>query len=201
MIKAIIFDFGGPVVDWQEGMNTVYRKHEEHRNLERDTLHKLFNQYITGGLVGDFHSIADFCEKTKPSIDMTVEELNEVLNEANAAMCVRPEMIAYIEELKKKYQIALLSNFSNGLERFLQEVFKIYHVFDLVVSSYNVKIKKPDPRIFNHTLEKLGVKPAEAVFIDDLEENVKGAEAVGIKGIIFHSVEQCKLDLENILNS
>jgi epoxide hydrolase-like predicted phosphatase len=199
MVKAIIFDFGGPIVDWEEGMNEVYRKHEDHHNLERDTLRKLFNDYIVGGLVADFHSIADFFEKTKPSINMTVEELNEVLEEANATMYVRPEMIAYIEILRKKYKIALLSNFSNGLERFLQEVFKIYHLFDLVVSSYNVKIKKPDSRIYEHTLKKLGLKPEEAVFIDDLEENVKGAEAVGIKGIIFNNVDQCKSDLDKLL--
>ena len=199
MIKAIIFDFGGPIVDWEAGMNAVYRKHEDHRNLERDTLHKFFSDYIVGGLVGDFHIVADFYEKTKPSIDMTVEELNEVLNEANSTMYVRPERISYTEELRKKYKIALLSNFTNGLEKFLEEVFNIYHLFDLVVSSYNLKIKKPDPRIYEYALEKLGIQPEEAIFIDDLEENVKGAEAVGIKGIIFKNSEQCKLDLDNIL--
>ena len=200
MIKVILFDLGGPIVDWERGMNAVYRKHEDHRNLERDTLRNLFQQYIDGGLVGEFHSIVDFFNKTKPSIDMTVEELNEVLDEANAAMYVRPEMVAYIKELKKKYQIALLSNFTSGLEKFLQEIFKIYHLFDLVVSSYNVKMKKPDPRIYKHTLEKLGVRPEEVVFIDDLEENVKGAEATGIKGIIFKSVDQCKYDLDKLLS-
>lgn len=115
-------------------------------------------------------------------------------------MQVRPETIAYIEELKKKYQIALLSNFTSGLEKFLQEVFKIYHLFDVIVSSYNVKMKKPDPRIYEHTLEKLDVRPEEAVFIDDLEENVKGAEAVGIKGIVFKNVDQCKSDLNKLLS-
>lgn len=199
MIKAIIFDFGGPIVEWEASADVVYHKHEDHRNLERDTLRKLFNPYIVGGAVGDFYSITDFLDKTKPSIEMTVEELNEIFDEANTAMQVRPEMVAYIEELKKKYKIALLSNFTSGLEKFLQEIFNIYHLFDVVISSYNVKIKKPDPRIYEHTLEKLGVKPAEAVFIDDLEENVKGAEAIGIKGIVFKSYEQCKLDLEHIL--
>ena len=199
MIKAIIFDFGGPIVDWEEGMNAVYRKHEDHRNLQRDTLRNLFGQYIKGGHVADFHSIADFVEKTKPSIDVTVEELNEIFAEANAAIYIRSEMIEYIEELKKKYQIALLSNFNAGLEKFLQDVFKMYHLFDVVVSSYNLKIKKPDSRIYEHTLEKLDVRPEEAVFIDDLEKNVKGAEAVGIKGIIFKSVDQCKSDLDKLL--
>ena len=199
MIKAIIFDLGGPIVDWEAGMNAIYIKHEDHRSLERDTLHDLFDRYIKGGLVAEFHSVADFVEKTKPSIDITVEELNEIFKEANDTMYVRPEMVKYIEELKKKYKIALLSNFSSGLEKFLQDIFKIYHLFDVVVSSYNVKMKKPDSRIYEYTLKELGIKPQEAVFIDDLEENVKGAEAVGIKGIVFRSVDQCKFDLDKIL--
>ena len=200
MIKVIIFDFGGPIVDWEAGMNAVYRKHEEHRSLERDTIRNLFDKYIQGGLVGEFHTVTDFIEKTKPPIDITIEELNEIFDEANSAMYVRPEIIAYIEELKKKYRIALLSNFSSGLERFLQDIFNIYHLFDLVVSSYNLKIKKPDPRIYEHTLEKLSIHPEEAVFIDDIEENVKGAEAIGIKGIVFKNVEQCKSDLDKLLS-
>ena len=62
-------------------------------------------------------------------------------------------------------------------------------------------MKKPDPEIYKYTLEKLDILPEESVFIDDLEENIKGAEAVGIRGIIFKNFEQCKLDLENILHS
>ena len=82
-----------------------------------------------------------------------------------------------------------------------EEVFKIYHLFDVIISSYNVRMKKPDPRIYQHTLEKLGIRPEEAVFIDDLEENVKGAEVVGIKGIVFKNSEQCRSDLDNILSN
>ena len=72
-------------------------------------------------------------------------------------------------------------------------------IFDLVISSYNVKMKKPNAEIYNYTLKKLGIEPEEAVFIDDLEENVKGAEVVGIKSIIFKSFEQCKSDLDKLL--
>lgn len=186
-------------MDWEAGANAVYAKHENHRSLERDALRKVFDQYIQGGLVGEFHTFTDFIEKTKPALKITIEEFNEIFDEANAAMYVRPEMIAYIEELKKNYKIGLLSNFTSGLEQCLREVFSIYHLFDVVVSSYNLKIKKPDPLIYQHTLEKLGVQAPEAVFIDDLEENVKGAEHLGLKGIIFKSVEQCKTDLNELL--
>jgi len=46
----------------------------------------------------------------------------------------------------------------------------------------------------------VNVRPEEAVFIDDLEENVKGAEAVGVKAIVFKSVDQCKSDLNKLIS-
>ncbi len=200
MIKAIIFDFGGPIVEWESPMKKVFGKHEDHHNLERDTLHTLFSDYFHASDVGAFHSITEFIEKTKPSISMTVEELNEVFDEANASMYVRPEIIDFILELKKEYKVALLSNFTSGLEMFLQDVFNIYHLFDVVVSSYNVKMKKPDPRIYEHTLEQLGVKADEAVFTDDLEVNIEGAAKLGIHSIRFENSEQCMNDMRALLS-
>jgi putative hydrolase of the HAD superfamily len=201
MIKAIIFDFEGPIVNWEAKGRKVYDKHEEHRNLERDTIRNLFKEYFRGGHVGKFHTLADFVEKTKPPIDITIEELNEILGEVNSAMHLRPKMIAYVKELKKKYKIALVSNFTSELEELLRELFDVYHLFDLVINSYNLEVKKPDSRIYKHALKKLGVQPEETAFIDDLEENVRGAEAIGIKGIVFKNFKQCKSDLENILNN
>jgi len=199
MIKAIIFDFGGPIVEWKEGFEKTYSKHEKLRGLESGAIHNLFQAYTQGAMVGDFSSVSDFFEKTKPAISLTLEELNEIYDEANALMYLRPEMEKYIVELKKKYRIGLLSNFTSGLERFLQEVFKISKLFDVVVSSYDVKMRKPDPRIYQYTLEQLGTHPQETVFIDDLEENVEGAIPLGINAMLFNDSKQCIADLNNLL--
>ena len=131
---------------------------------------------------------------------MSVEELNKIIAEVDSTVRVRPEMIEYIEELKKKYKTALLSNYNSKLENLVKNVFKIYHLFDVFVNSYNLKIGKPNPEIYFHTLEKLNVKPEEAVFTDDKERNTKAAEALGIKSIIFENFDQFKKDLNKILN-
>lgn len=197
-IKAIIFDFGGPIMTWDD--EPVYRKHEDHRNLERDTLKKLLTDYLVGGAQGKYDSLQHYMETERPSISMTTEEVNEVLDEANATMRIIPEQIEYIQELKKKYKIGLLSNFTTGLPEFLKDVFNIYHLFDAVVSSYEVKVAKPDPRIYEHALEQLGVRAEEAVFTDDKEENVRAAEAIGMKGIVFVTFPQFRSDLEKLLS-
>ncbi len=200
MIKAIIFDFGGPIVEWQSGMFDVYKKHEEKHKLENGALHTVLQGYVHEAMTGNFQSLTHFIEETKPPIALSIQELNEIFDEANTTIYVRPEMVEYILELKKKYKIALLSNFTAGLEMFLNDIFNIYHLFDIVVSSYNVKMRKPNPEIYMHTLEQLGLKPDETVFIDDMEENTIAAEALGIKSIIFKDSKQCKEELEQILN-
>jgi putative hydrolase of the HAD superfamily len=55
---------------------------------------------------------------------------------------------------------------------------------------------KPDPAIYRHTLDKLGVAAHEAIFIDDIPANIAAARALGIDGIVFTAVEQLRRDLK-----
>lgn len=197
MIKAIIFDFAGPIMTWDN--NEIYKKHETKHSLETGSLLNLMDKYLHGANLGEYKDIFDFYKKTKPSINLTVGELNNIFQEANSTVRIRPEMITYIETLKKKYKIAILSNFTSGLEKLLKDVFNIYHLFDIVVSSYNLKISKPDPKIYLHTLEKLKIQANEAIFIDDREKNVKTAKTLGMEGILFQDFNQFKKDLNKIL--
>ena len=71
--------------------------------------------------------------------------------------------------------------------------------FDIVVGSGDVGIMKPDPRIFLIALERLGVEPHEAVFVDDFIQNIHGAQALGISAIHFRNREQAIQELEQLL--
>ena len=62
--------------------------------------------------------------------------------------------------------------------------------------SCELGISKPDSAIYWHTLEKLGVSAEEALFIDDLQENVRAAEALGLQAILFTTPAQLQIDLE-----
>jgi 2-haloacid dehalogenase len=67
--------------------------------------------------------------------------------------------------------------------------------FDDIVISGDVGVIKPDPRIFHILLERHGVAPEQAVFIDDVPRNAAAATALGIQGIHFRSPEQLRRDL------
>jgi putative hydrolase of the HAD superfamily len=69
-------------------------------------------------------------------------------------------------------------------------------MFDVVVISGEVGMRKPEPRIFTHTVDLLGVEARQCVFVDDLRPNVAAAEALGMTGIVHEDPERTLIELE-----
>jgi epoxide hydrolase-like predicted phosphatase len=109
-------------------------------------------------------------------------------------------LMAYILDLRQRgYKTALLSNVgSQSLERRFSET-ELLNRFDAVIASFAVGVAKPNPEIYLHTAEKLDVKPGECVFTDDREEHCTGAEAVGMRAILYQDLAQFRRELEKIL--
>ncbi|MGN6243059.1 MAG: HAD family hydrolase [Motilibacteraceae bacterium] len=103
-----------------------------------------------------------------------------------ADMRVDPEMLALVEDLKATgVRVALLSNsWGNTYPRE-----RIEALFDPVVISGEVGLRKPNSEIFTHTLELLGVAPERAAFVDDAEPNVEGAARVGLRTVLHTDAE------------
>jgi epoxide hydrolase-like predicted phosphatase len=112
---------------------------------------------------------------------------------------IQPEMLAYIREKRKKYTTVLLTNFPAHVHDFFRTDWNIEGAFDHLVASCDIHLLKPDVRIYQYMLDTVGCQANEAIFIDDREANVKGAEALGIRSIQCHSTQQVITDLEEIL--
>ena len=109
------------------------------------------------------------------------------------------ELVDYARQLRKHYKVGLLSNAFGDLRQTVVETWKIADAFDEMIISAEVGMMKPDARIFALAVERLGVAPQEAVFIDDFKHNVKGAQAAGLFAIHFQNSLQVRQDLERIL--
>jgi epoxide hydrolase-like predicted phosphatase len=109
------------------------------------------------------------------------------------------ELIDTIRRSRPQFKTAICSNFSSLLRPLLEKKWKIADAFDVVVISSEVKLLKPDPRIYQLTLKRLHVKPEEAIFIDDTEKNVRGAQALGIHGILFKDSRETIQQIEKII--
>lgn len=112
----------------------------------------------------------------------------------------RPPMVRAIERIREEglKTAALTNNWvategapaTNGLARI---------AFDVVVESAVEGLRKPDPRIYELTLDRLGVRPASAVFLDDLGINLKPARALGMTTIKVVDPDAALAELERVL--
>ncbi|HKF37774.1 MAG TPA: HAD-IA family hydrolase, partial [Ktedonobacteraceae bacterium] len=100
------------------------------------------------------------------------------------------ELAAYFASLRPRYQTAILSNSFAGARDKEQERYHFAELCDLLIYSHEEGIAKPERRIFELTCERLGVQPAEVVFLDNVEANIAAARAFGMQAILFRETEE-----------
>ena len=93
----------------------------------------------------------------------------------------------FILKVKPKYKLAIISNDSSRWSKYLRDKFDIDKYFDVVSISGDLKIKKPDERIFLYTIERLGVNAEDCFYVDDRRSNLGAANRVGMKPILLNS--------------
>lgn len=95
--------------------------------------------------------------------------------------------IDFIEKVKDKYKLAIISNDSSRWSKYLREKFDLNKYFDVISISGDLKIQKPDERIFILTIEKLGLNAEDCIYIDDREGNLEAAKKVGMNPVLLNS--------------
>jgi putative hydrolase of the HAD superfamily len=97
---------------------------------------------------------------------------------------IRPQMVNAIRSCKTKYKTACLTNNFTRAEAILsEEVAEVYSLFDAVLESRVLGVRKPDPHFYELACEELNVEPGECVFLDDLGVNLKPARELGMQTI------------------
>lgn len=109
------------------------------------------------------------------------------------------DMVRWLGQLRQGgIKTGLLSNIHFAMIAYLRENFDWLELFDFKTFSAEVRLIKPDPAIYEHTLRGLGVRAGEALFVDDREINVQAARELGIHTVQFRSVAQLRRELEEI---
>ena len=126
-----------------------------------------------------------------------VEDTDDLVNRLFAGMGPDEAMIEAVKRAKREgIKTGLISN-SWGDGRYDRDTFE--EMFDGVVISGEVGMNKPDAPIFLLGAERIGVRPEECVFVDDLRENCAGAEEVGMTAILHRGSEKTLPELERLL--
>jgi putative hydrolase of the HAD superfamily len=110
---------------------------------------------------------------------------------------------AMLDELRslrdRGYRLALLTNNVREWEPRWRAMLPVDELFEVVVDSAFVGMRKPDPEIYELTLERLGLSAPECLFVDDIELNCQTATSLGMKAVWFQTTEQAIADIEAAL--
>jgi putative hydrolase of the HAD superfamily len=210
---TVIFDFGGVIT---ASPFEAFNRLEGERGLPRDFVRRV------NAINPDANAWAKFerAEVDAATFDtLFAEEAralgHELEGEAVLAViagAVRPAMVAALDTLKDRgFTIACITNNVPGgkmgiggagmtrSEEAAIEVADIMARFAHVIESSKAGVRKPDPRIYLMMCEKLGVEPAECIYLDDLGINCKPASQLGMHAIKVTSGEQALADLSAVL--
>ncbi|MDD5687699.1 MAG: HAD family phosphatase [Elusimicrobia bacterium] len=184
MIKAIIFDFGKVICTFDNRI--FYKSVSEYSGKTKNELyvifhkaHNIFIKYETGLITSD-----EFFKIIVKLADLKITKQQFIKCFADIFTPI-PATFRIIKKLKKNYKLGILSNTSEWHFEYGIKKIKIFKMFNAVSLSYKVKVMKPGKKIYLDALNKLKVKPSECIFIDDIKENVTGAEKIGITGIQY----------------
>jgi len=197
-IQAIIFDFGGVLIQMKD--NAPRLALAERFGIPPTALDELvfYSESARRAALGEL-TIEQHWEAIRARLGITPNDLPGVIHQFWAADGLNEELIETIHGLRPQYKIGLLSNAWDDLRQALNEQLHISYLFDDLVISAEVGMVKPDPRIYELAAQRLSIKPAEAVFIDDTERNVVAARSAGWHAIHYRDNEQTLADLDGLL--
>ncbi len=199
-IKAVIFDVGGVLLrtEDQTSRDILSKKY----GVTRDELSRLvFDTDISNkSTIGELEEEAVW-NHVAEHFGMNEKEKEEFKKAFWEGDSLDKQLLEYVRSLRGKYRVGLLSNAWSGARASLEGKYKFMDAFDVIVFSSEVGLAKPDAAIYQLVLERLGVEPREAVFVDDFSENVEAARASGLHAIQFKSREQAIGELEQLLGA
>ena len=195
-LRAVIFDYGmvltgQPSAEAHDAMLRI-------TGLPHDEFEKVYwadrHAYDEGKLSG-LQFWQNIVRDAKLDLDAaTIDELN--LWDARMWTTQNPAMLEWQKQLRDQgLRTAILSNMGDTVLANIQREFDWLPRFDVLIWSFQHKMAKPDAAIYTLTLERLGTRPEETLFIDDKEPNIEAARALGLRTVHFTTVENLREQL------
>src|SRR3989344_3765349 len=170
MINAIIFDLGRVLIDFD--FRIAVERLKKRCSVDMFKLLSFFGAHSPAkdfdrGMIDE----KEFFTKIQEEMNFPIS-MEEFIGFWNEIFTEKKEMVALAKSFKGKYKVGILSNTNAWHVAHLKRKHAWVFQFDAFVGSCDVKLMKPDPEIYKLTLKKLGVKPEEAFYTDDIAENI-----------------------------
>jgi putative hydrolase of the HAD superfamily len=190
--RAVLWDFGGVILS---SPFEAFNRYETEIGLPKDFIRGL------NARNGDTNAWAKM-ERSEVSLEGFVELFEEEARQQGHKLDgwrilqslsgdIRPQMVEALRRCKRAFRVACITNNMKhgegpGMARSADQakaVAEIMTLFEHVVESSRLGMRKPDPRIYRHACDLLGVQPEECIYLDDLGINLKPARALGMRTI------------------
>lgn len=182
-VEAVLFDYGGVIAD---SPFEAFARYEEEKGLDDGFIRSLNatnpSDNAWARLERSELGFEDFCDAFEEEARTAGATVDARELFAMFSGRLRPEMVEVVRRCARRFKTGLLTNNfvapirGSGHERVLD-------LFDVVVESSAIGVRKPDPRFYLCACEELGIEPAQAVFLDDLGVNLKPARQLGMTTI------------------
>lgn len=203
--KAIVFDFGNVIINIDVEKTVLafseltFKSSAKVKQLFADA--EVFKKYETGHYTDD--EFRDMIRQVL-SYPLNDQEIDQAWNAL--LLDVPTKRLDFLESLKMKYPIYLLSNTNNIHIEQCQQYFRtkfgipnFENIFTETFLSYKMGLWKPDYKIYDAVISKIGFKPEEILFLDDNQDNIDAATDLGIQCIKINPPDCFTETLEHIL--
>lgn len=194
-IQNLIFDLGNVIIPledyavwWEEVFLDVFENKQVVENYRTQGFFEAFEK----GAVGSkrfYRDLSSFLKSEYTEVDLR-DRWNGILK------TIPPHRLDFLKMLSEKYKLYLLSNTNEvHIDDVRAQLVDVYgrdvlaDIFDHCYYSYEIRMLKPDAEIYERVLNDHGLEAGECLFLDDKEENIRGAESVGIRAQLIHPDE------------
>jgi putative hydrolase of the HAD superfamily len=206
-IEAVVSDFGGVLTSPLMGAFAALQEEDDldagalggalRRIAERDGRHPLYELECGRMTEHDFLSVLQAQLRADLGRDV---EMHTFAERYFGHLEPNDAMIGFLRELRDRgYRLAILTNNVREWEPLWRAMLPVDELFEVVVDSGFVGLRKPDPAIYRLTCERLGVAPERCLFVDDVEVNCAAAAELGMAAVLFRSSEQAIAEVREAL--
>jgi putative hydrolase of the HAD superfamily len=208
MLKAVLWDFGGVLTS---SPFEAFGRYEVEHNLPKDFIRSInatnpdtnaWAQFESSTISATEFDVAFARESSAKGHEIRGKDVLALLSGD-----IRPRMVAALKQIKQHYRVGCITNNVKsgqgaGMARSEEKataVAAVMALFDTIIESSVVGVRKPDLKIYQMACEAMQIEPHEALFLDDLGINLKPAKALGMTTIKVLNEAQALADLEQIL--
>ena len=198
-IRAALFDFGGVILsspfeafsryEREQGLPAGFIRSLNATNPDRNAWARLERSEV---------GFDEFCDLFEAEAEAAGHAIDARAVMGLLAGEPRPAMVEAVRRCRQRLKTACLTN-NFVLSEPATDRSELMSLFDLVVESSRVGVRKPDPRFYRMACEQLAIEPHEAVFLDDLGVNLKPARAMGMTTIKVDDPDRAIVELEGVV--